>query len=84
MLLAFDCEWFTMPALHPCHPLFQSHGRHDRPLGTVISLQLIGQTPEDELDRLTPWLEELQQGWHQTERCLKWVLGTGGVDYRPA
>lgn len=31
----FDYEWFTIPAVHPCHPLCQSHGCHDRPLGNV-------------------------------------------------
>lgn len=31
----FDYEWFTIPAVHPCHPLSQSHGRHDRLLGNV-------------------------------------------------
>lgn len=31
----FDYEWFTTPAVHPCPPLCQSHGRHDRPLGNI-------------------------------------------------
>lgn len=31
----FDYEWFIIPAVHPCHPLCQSHGCHDRPLGNV-------------------------------------------------
>lgn len=31
----FDYEWFTIPAVHPCHPLCQSHGRHGRLLGNV-------------------------------------------------
>ena len=31
----FDYEWLTIPAVHPCHLLCQSHGHHDRPPGNV-------------------------------------------------